>query len=243
MECQAEFFGLCYNYPTANADSSLFGFGEFIGALALLVIVYVVVDVRYKFRIAIAPGNLFQTTFYLIGFIGFSTLLTDVWIRERWLVSSPYISYSMWQGFLGAIFLLLAMTWIFYASLRPPIFSISNCKRFMQQLYQVILRGSERELATIADEFGRSADALVANCEPVQRFPPKDDEDRDPKKKDRQPNVHDYANHILLLIGNRKFCREMVRAAPISAIEVFQAIQKSKKYALASPRFLVHSSC
>lgn len=49
--------------------ASIFGFAEYISALALLVIVYTIADVRYQFRIAVAPIPLFKLTFILITVI------------------------------------------------------------------------------------------------------------------------------------------------------------------------------
>ena len=145
-------------------QSSIFGFAEFISALALLVIVYTVTDIRYRFRLAVAPAPLFRLTYYLIGMIGFGTLLTDIWLRERWLVPESLISQSMWQGIFGAFFLLLAMTWIYYGFINPPIFCDGNHRKFAQELYSLIVRGSDAELPVIANELARSANTPVKLC-------------------------------------------------------------------------------
>jgi len=122
MDCEQIIWEICFVKPKAEIQLSIFGFAEFISALALLVIVYTVTDFRYRFRIAIAPIPLFRLTYVLIAFIGLATLLTDIWIAEQWLIPNSYISYSVWQGFLGVLFLTMAMVWIFFAFIKPPTF-------------------------------------------------------------------------------------------------------------------------
>ena len=134
MACEKYYLGICFVTPSGGLESSIFGFAEFIPALALLVIVYTITDIRYRFRTAVAPAPLFQLTYYLIGIIGFGTLLTDIWLTERWLVPKSLISQSVWQGMFGAFFLLLAMTWIYYALIKPPIFCEKNYRKFAQEL-------------------------------------------------------------------------------------------------------------
>src|SRR5688500_10758573 len=82
--CAYEFAGLCF-LPIA-ATASFFGFKDFIAAVAILVLIYTVTDVRYRFRLEVAPLPLFGIAYFLIGLIGFGSLAVDVWIAERWLV-------------------------------------------------------------------------------------------------------------------------------------------------------------
>ena len=144
MECELKYLGICFTTPS-GLESSIFGFAEFISALALLVIVYTITGLRYRFRIAVAPLPLFPLTYVLIGIVGFGTLLTDIWVAEGWLVPKSPITQSMWRGMLGASFLLVAMTWIYYAFINPPIFGKNNYKRFAKELFRVILTGSGSE--------------------------------------------------------------------------------------------------
>ena len=80
MPCVYEFCGICFVTPTGTA--ALFPFKDFISALALLVVVYTISDVRYHFRVAVAPLALNAITYGLIAFIGFGTLITDIWIAQ-----------------------------------------------------------------------------------------------------------------------------------------------------------------
>ncbi len=102
--CEKLYLEICFVIPSSRLDPAIFGFPEFISALALLVIVYTVTDIRYRFRLAVAPAPLFQLTYVLIGIIGFGTLMTEIWITERWLVPLSLLTQSMWQGMFGAFF-------------------------------------------------------------------------------------------------------------------------------------------
>lgn len=231
MACEKIILGICFVAPSSKIGSSIFGFAEFISALALLVIVYTISDIRYKFRVAIAPAPLFKLTYFLIGVIGFGTLLTDIWIVKGWLVPECLISLPIWEGMLGGFFLLLAMIWIYYAFINPPIFSEKNYRKFAQQLYSVILKGADTELSIIASELTRSAKSLVQHAR--QNLPMRQNKaiGKEEKTK-RTPNVGDYAHDVLLLIGNRKLCRNIIASSPVTAIAFFEEMTAQEKYEL-----------
>ncbi|MFQ5965107.1 MAG: hypothetical protein ACE5KZ_12590 [Candidatus Scalinduaceae bacterium] len=228
--------GIYFVKPPSGLESPIFGFAQFISALALLVIVYTISGIRYRFRVAVAPIPLFPLTFYLIGIIGFGTLLTDIWFAERWLIPNFLISQSIWQGVFGSIFLLLAMMWIYYAFINPPIFCKKNYRKFASALYRVILKGSDSDLPVIADELARSAELLVKLS---KQNPPRWGNDNKEKGEERKlkHNDGDYAYDVLLLIGNRKLCRHIVASSPVTAIAFFEAMEINKKYNLPIGQF------
>lgn len=236
MACEKYYLGICFVTPSSGLESSIFGFAEFISALALLVIVYTVTDIRYRFRVAVAPAPLFPLTYFLIGIIGFGTLLTDVWFTEQWLVPVSLISQSMWRGILGAFFLLLAMTWIYYGFIKPPTFSDKNYRKFAQELYRIILKGSDAELPIIADELARSAESLVKLS---RQNPPRWRNHTNEKEDEKQhkPNVGDYAHDVLLLVGSRKLCRHIITSSPVTAMAFFEAMATNKKYDIPIGQF------
>ena len=167
MQCVHLFFGICF--VPIQGTASLFGFKDFIAALALLIIVYTVSDIRYRFRVAVAPISLFKITYVLIAFIGFGTLATDIWISEKWLVPDSLLTTAIWQGILGALQLGLVITWMRYGFINPPIFGRSNFKRYAQELYRIVLKGSEAELPVIAHELAASAKSLVTLADGLRR--------------------------------------------------------------------------
>ncbi len=234
MHCEEQILGMCFVVPTSGAEQSVFKFADFIAAFALLVIVYTISDVRYRFRLAIAPTliHLYAETFVMIGIVGFGILLTDVWVAEHWLVPESSITGPIWRGMFAALFLALAMTWMWYAFIRPPIFEEelpSICQLSLLPCHQR-LRG---QLSIIAAELGRSAMALVEHARPdVPRWvsePQQQQEKGKPPKQPKGGGLADIAHDVLLLIGNRKFCRYIVESSPDVAIQFFEAVASQKR--------------
>lgn len=180
--------GICFVPVTTTA--SLFGFKDFIAALALLIIIYTISDIRYRFRLSVAPTPLFGISYALIGLIGFGALATDIWISEKWLVPSSLVTTAIWQGTLAALFLGLVITWVHYAFIKPPIFGRNNYQKYAQELYRIVLKGSEAELPIIAHELASSAKSLVTLAAGLKKV----DAEAEGQPK---PCVEGYANDIL----------------------------------------------
>lgn len=221
MQCFNSFLGICFVPVTST--SSIFGFKDFIAALALLVIIYTISDVRYRFRIAVTPSPLYKISYWFIALIGFGTLLTDIWISEKWLVPNSLITATIWQGILASLFLGLVITWMHYAFIKPPVFGRNNFKQFAQELYRIVLKGSETELPIIANELTYSAKSLVTFAAGLKEI-------KSITKDDLKPCAEGYANDMLLLIANRKLCRHIVASSPNTAIRFLDAVAESKAY-------------
>lgn len=231
MKCEKEVLEICLVTP--SNIHSIFGFSDFITALALLLVVYTITDVRFRFRIGIARHPLHSLTFYLIGILGSAVLLSDVWVAQQWYVPAAiemFVSQSLWRALLGASFLSLPMAWLYYGYIRPPVFGRNNYEKFAQLLYAIILRGSDAELAVIAHELGRSAPTLVTLCRPIRRT--RRNENEESANVHRNPDVSDYAHELLLLLANRKLCRHILEASPITAMAIFEEMTDQKKYAI-----------
>lgn len=221
MQCVHLFWGICF--VPINGTASLFGFKDFIAALALLIIIYTVSDIRYRFRVSVAPIPILKITYALIGLIGFGTLATDIWISEKWLVPDSLMTSAIWQGILAALFLGLVITWMHYAFINPPIFGGSNFNKYAQELYRIVLKGSEAELPIIAHELAASAKSLVTLAGGLEQL-------KSETKGELKPCAEGYANDMLLLIANRKFCRHLVASSPITAICFLDAVSEGKTY-------------
>src|SRR5207244_2829293 len=91
--------------------------------------------------------------------------------------------------------------------------------------YRAILRGSPPELAIAADELRRSAEALVRHASIRSTGQP-----ATPKEP---PRVAAYADEILLLIADQRFCRAMVDSSSNTIGALFQAMRKLGKYRIA----------
>lgn len=238
MECEKILFEICFVAPSKKIGSPIFGFAEFISALALLGVIYTISDIRYKFRVAIAPVPLFNLTYILIAGIGFGTLLTDIWVAEGWLVPQSLLNESIWRGMFAFFFLLIVLLWMYYAFIKPPIFCAKNYHKFAQELYSLILKGADTDLSIIASELTRSAKSLIQHSKPKQKPPMRQKESIEKKEKAKHtPNVGDYAHDVLLLIGNKKLCRNIIASSPGTAIAFFEEMTAQKKYELPIGQF------
>jgi hypothetical protein len=217
-----------------NADTpSLFGFSELLAGLALMVLAWTIADVKYRFRVRTAPLPLHGMTFGVVAALGLLTLLTDLWRAEGWLVPEGNIlTPAAWQAILAGAFLLTFLGWAWFAFVRPPTYGRLNAQRYASALYWTILKGSPSELPVIASELAYSMRSLIRYAterdDTPARFRPPEDQAADK----RPPMVTAYANDILLLIADKRFCRTIVSSSPVTALAVFQELAETKKYRL-----------
>lgn len=206
-------------------DQSLFGFPEFLTALALLVLVFTVGDARYRFRVAIAPVPLIRIAFLSALAIGLATLVVDTWYGENWPTLVGPVGKSGLQALLGFLFLALVTVWLLVAYVAPLKFGRWNAKQYIRAVYRVVLKGSDSELAIIADEISSSANAIVRHCNEGGRH-----------RANRRPKLpsitSDAANDLLLLLGDRRFCRQVALTSPGTAIAIFSEMGAQKKFHL-----------
>jgi hypothetical protein len=202
--CDFTFLGVCFSRPPVDAGPPIFGFAEFLTALALLVLVYSFSDPRYKFRIAIAPLPLEWITFSATVFIGFGSLLTELWFAQRWYSPAWGLDRTVIQAFFGFLFLAVVLSWVWYAFLVPATFGRFNSRSYFTAVYSRIVQGSDLELAMLANEIGRSSASLIK----LAAVPPprgdaeeREDEDR-PKLR-----AGDYAYETLRLLVDRRIQR------------------------------------
>lgn len=235
-----KYFNGLINFISLDASApKIFGFSEFIAGLALMVLAWTIADIRYKFRVRTAPLPLQGLTFTIVAIIGILTLLTDLWRAEKWLVpQGNIISSAGWQAVLGFLFLFTFLTWIWFSFIRPPIFNKKNAKRYAQELYRAIIKGSQSELSIIADEFSRSAISIIkyaTNRDKIYIALQKRD---DTSYITPKPSITEaYANDILLLIANKRFCRAIIESSPGTALAIFHGIEDTKKYGIQVETF------
>jgi hypothetical protein len=232
--CEWSFHRICFVRPPA-IDRSIFGFTEFVTAFALLMLVYTLSDVRYRFRIAVSPIPLFRATYFLLIFIGTGTLVTSVWFAERWPLPAALADLSLWQGFFGLLFFALALTWLWYAFMRAPIFGKRNARKYAQELYFRILQGSEADLPIIADELARSARSIVKLFSAPRR-------NAYGRREAPKPDASGFAHDIMLMIANRKLRRHIVSSSPGTAMVFFGAMTDQRKYEAPMGQFAANLS-
>lgn len=221
---------LCFT-SVLSSDPKFFGFSEFLAGLALMVLAWTIADVSYKFRVATAPIPLRRFTFYMVAIVGLLTLLTDLWRAEQWLVPKGNVfTPSTWQAFLGFIFLVTFLSWAWYAFIRPPVFGRGSAKHFAHAVYHFVLKGTPAELAVVAEELRRSAENIVKYA--IDYGGGKARNKADNETRLSKSSVSSYAEDVLMLISEKKFCRAIVDASPGTALELFHAIKESQKYSI-----------
>lgn len=233
----------CFSPISTSPADKIFGFSEFLTAVALMTVIYAVTDVRYKFRIAVTAIPLYSLTFYLTAIIGFLTLMTEVWITNSWWVpkTSWWFTSATWQAILGLLFLSTILTWMYWAFISPPVFGQRNAHRFARELYKYILRGNDEELKVIANELVRSVRPLIRYS---KRLPSRSlGKDLSQNNVRMQASIEDYAHDLLLLIANRKFCRQIVAASPVTVQAFFEEMVNENKYDIPIGPFVRNISC
>ena len=233
------FFGAISFVPLDAGAPKFFGFSEYLAGLALMVLAWTIADIRYRFRVRTAPIPLQGITFAVVAAVGVLALLNDLWRAQEWLVPQGNIlTPATWQAILGGVFLLTFLAWAWFAFIRPPIYGKLNAERYVRTLYRAILKGSPSELAVIADEFAYSAKSLICyatNRVEFEEGPRLNAGENKPKKKSSK--VTGYANDILLLIADKRFCRALVDSSPGTALAVFHEIAETKKYGVQVQTF------
>ena len=216
--------------PLITESPSIFSFSEFLASLALMVLAWSLADLRYRFRVAIAPFALRETTFFIIAALGLLTLLTDLWRAEEWLViKGPLFTPSTWQGLLGGIFLLTFLSWAWFAFIKPPTFGKHNAKRFYDSVYKIIITGSPQELSILATELGRSYSSIVELAKEDPLISPSQNNAEDDQEI-KKPLPEDYANQLLLLIADKRLCKMIVKSGSGALISFFSTITALDKY-------------
>lgn len=239
MNAQHCYWDICFVHLQAS-DTKFFGFSEFLAALALMVLAWTIADTRYRFRIRTAPLPLQGGTYAVVGMVGVLTLLTDWWRAEQWFVPQwKVMTPAAWQAILAAAFLANFLTWAWFAFIRPPVFGRWNSRRFTRQLKISIITGAPAELPEIAAELEYSAKRLITSAWTVPELERQRAEYSrgHVQMRSRNDGIRQSAHEVLLLLGDRRFCRSVVQSAPSTAMALFEAMTSQKKYDVALGTF------
>jgi hypothetical protein len=231
VHAKCTLWGICFVQPPAQPFTPFFGFATFITALALIAVIFTISDTRYRFRIQTAPLPLISISFWSASTIGALVLTSDIYFSERWPIPTFFPSQTLWQGMLGGVFLILVIVWFYFAFLRPATFGHWNAARYAGVIFRAVVRGDDAELRVIADELYLSAGKIVDLCATTE-----------PAAHEKPPKAAGYAHDLLLLIGNRKLCKQVAGSAPGTAIELFRQMSEKKKYNLPIRQFSTNVS-
>jgi hypothetical protein len=222
-ECIRRLLGVCFVVPS-ESKGGIFGFAEFVQAFALLVLIFTVTGSRYQFRVATAPIRLWLLTYLGSGLIGALALISDLWFAQRYPLPWVLSSQAYWQFALGLLFLGIVFAWLWFAYVSAPKFGRYNAFRFTHAVYRYVMQGIDEDVPVIADEIERSAKSIV---DFALRAAPRND----------KPSAAHFAHDLLLILGNRRFCRHVAAKAPNTAIALFRAVSEAKQYHLPMSQF------
>jgi hypothetical protein len=208
---------------TATNTESVFGIGEFLAALALLLAVTMASDYRVRYRLAVSSINLLAAGFWLAVFIAFSLELIDVWFENSLPIPSLMNQPNNLRLILAAFFSSYVFYMVWVATIRKPRFSSQNANRFFEENRRLIHSGNEDWLQIIAEECQESIGDIIRTAKNVS---PNQAKQKKPKKFEA------CAWNMLLLIADKRFCKVVVDKVPIFALNAFQIFREEK------PRFL-----
>ncbi|MEQ5122647.1 hypothetical protein [Morganella morganii] len=213
------FSSLAFDCFALNKNASkYFGFAEFISGLALTLVVWIVADLRYKFRIDTASFPVRGASLVVTPIVGILVLLTDYWRSSQSRVPvGGWLTPESWQLLLGGTFLLVLVVWFWSAFFRPARFNQWNCAKFASNTEMSLLRGDSSELAIIGDELASSISRIV-HCVPVDF------------SSGKITKTQRNALKLLMAIGSPKFCRAIVEGSPRLIINLFNAVSDQGKY-------------
>ena len=123
------FYNICFE--TINTEAGkFFGFSEYLASLAIMVLAWNIVDVRYKFRLYVAPFSLQKTSFYIMSFIGLFCLLMEAWLLKGFhVIKNSYVTFEDLQIILAFTYISIFVLWIRFAFIKPSRFGSRNAEK------------------------------------------------------------------------------------------------------------------
>lgn len=212
MDC---FGPICFHSLNPQG-AKIFGFAEFLAALALIVVAWTIADRRYVLHLQMARWPVRRIAFHTVAVVGVLALLTDVWRASALpVITGNILSPVAWQALLGFAFLAVFVIWIWTAFLYPPVFDRKNGTKFVELTYRIVAVGDSAELAHLAEALGPSAQNIVKMASTAPASPKATN---DPAK---------LGNQLLQLMADPGFCHVIVRASPGTVHDIFLALRSS----------------
>lgn len=218
MDCLAT---LCFE-PLNPQGPKIFGFAEYIAALALIVVAWTIGEKRYTFNLRTARWPVRGISFLVVTIVGVLTLATDVWRASAWPVpSGPLVTPIVWQACLGVSFLGVFVAWLWTAFLSPPVFNRQNGRKFVDVSYHFILIGDVSDLRHLAEALGRSAGNIIKLTHSFETA------------SERTKHRYTAAVEMLEVLTDENFAAAAVTAAPATLYRMFEDL---RLFRAAAPR-------
>lgn len=205
----------CLEPASSSNKSSIFGFGEYLATLALLLVIFTVTDFQYRFRLSLTKVNLKILGFGLSFFIGVLVFLTDFWFQNNFLVPGFLNNQNNIKFGLGGIFLLLIFYLYFRSFVRPAVFGKGNAKNYFLTIRHFVGEGNPERLAVVASEIGFSTKEILNFASKIPEV------EKSEEKEKFFPKHVGFAHDLVLIFGNKKLCKAMVEKVPWAAAEIF----------------------
>lgn len=194
--------------------NTFFGFTTFLTGIAFLLMAWTTSDYKYRFRLyisSLSPKSLSSITIFL----GFSVLICDFFASMEWI--SPF-RHNVCQLVLAALFLFEITYWLFICFFKPPIFGHRNHARYAQEFDHILYSGDETKMLIIAEELIRSMSKIVKHsaseyCD-----------------WEKCSDITKDALRIIGMMGDKLFCRIVVRKSIDTALALFYNVEKERKY-------------
>ncbi|BEV17407.1 hypothetical protein HBDW_41950 [Herbaspirillum sp. DW155] len=223
----ANYYSEAFTVESASSKMQMpiFGYAEFVAAMALLAVVYTITDLRYKFRARVAPIPLYQLTAVFSVVIGVGALVSNYWFSEELPIWHFLNSLALIQSILGAIFLILMCAWAFFVGM-PAKYQRANCVAFARAVNVRIISGKKEELLMLADALGDTAQEIVRNAptanERTQAMVVA------PFLTDAQ-TFKTYTNDLLFMLASPRMTQAIAESSGIAAMRLFLEASKQEK--------------
>ncbi len=220
-------FGAGIQWIHLRSDAPrLFGFPEFLSGLALLLLVWTIFDVRYRFRVATARIHVEKFAMIAMISVGCLTLLTDWWrATSRPVIAGSLLTPETWQAALAAVFFATLIAWTIAAFSSSNRFSAANANRFSEAVQKIIDRGRPDEISVLVEELGRSMGEIARQLHAPETAP------------SNERSAHACAERIANRFKDRNFCRTIVVECPTAIPAFFREIPSTDRPHPAAIRF------
>lgn len=208
-----------YDKIASNAGQmreSFFGFSEFLTGLAFLLMVWVTSDYSYKFRFYISRLST-RCGFFVVVSIGLVVLADDFIFSLLW--NNPFIDCVV-QLICALLLLAVIVYWFVVSFIKPPVFNKSNHERYKAVFCRLVNCQNEDKMKTLVHEMSYSMPNLV-------RFAPQIYfEERELSEIEKDVSL------IFSVMGSEYYCRNLVRYSIDTAVALFDALERQKRYSI-----------
>ena len=203
---------------------SIFGFSEYLASLALLLVVLTVSDFRYRYRFAITKWNMKKIGVIVAFGVGFSIIAIDIWYQNGLPTLDTLKNPNNLKAALGIILLTYLAILIWQVVVAPPKFNKWNANNIYSVIYRYIHEGNSDRLQVIAEEISPSLNEIVRKASVIKRMPRYRSGD---KPQPKAPIEIVYAQRLILLFADKRFCQIIVDRIPAFALAL---MEEAKKY-------------